>query len=238
MTMTEERPIAAPLTTSCDWYRYQARPKQIIPQDGAWHTFLIWTERAWGKNRTAAEWLVHAASAQPNTEWAFVARNASDVVNGMRNSESGLVALADSHRVSQQYDKHESILRLTNGASIVGISAAKPDRLRGYNLAGAFVDQLDDWKEQEETWHYGIMPSLRVGPNPRVVVTATFGPSSGSGLVAAPSGVVRHLVELARSDEELTPAERRYRMVTGFLWENEDNLSPVALQSMGYQVRG
>ena len=118
-----------------------ARAKQV-PPDGDWFIWFFLAGRGVGKSRSAAEWLVHSATHQDAAEWAVIARNAADVRKNCRDMTAGIVAVAERDRVLKQYNRHEEDIYLRNGAVIHAISADKPDRLRGFNLAGAWADEL------------------------------------------------------------------------------------------------
>lgn len=103
------------------------------------------------------------------------------------------------------------IITLRNGNMIRGISADTPERYRGPNLSGAWVDELGSFK-YEDAWHQ-MQFALRIGQHPRIYVTTT----------PRPTKLIRSL--FARDDGSV-------HVTTGSTRENEDNLSDSALAEM------
>lgn len=193
-----------------------------IPPVGDWFVLLYLMGRGWGKSRAAAEWIVHSASHQEPAEWAVIARNAADARKNARDLNAGVVVVADRANCLKQYNRHEEDVYLRNGAIIHFVSADKPDRLRGFNLAGAWADELCAWRFATDTWDYGLMPTLRVGEHPRVIVTTT----------PKPVPIIKRLVEEAKADEQLPLAKRSKIMLVGSTFDNAKNLSPNFITEM------
>lgn len=212
-----DRHPAGPEYASCR----HARAKQV-PPEGDWFIWFLLAGRGLGKSRAAAEWLVHSATHQEAAEWAVIARNAEGVRKNCRDMTAGIVAVAERDRVLKQYNRHEEDIYLRNGAIIHAISAEKPDRLRGFNLAGAWADELCTWRYPADTWDYGLMPALRAGKHPRVVVTTT------------PKAIplIKRLVEEAKAEESKPLAKRSRVITTGSTFENADNLAPNFIEEM------
>ena len=120
-----------------------------------------------------------------------------------------------------KYNRTLGDIYLTNKAIIHLISADKPDRLRGFNLAGAWCDELSSWR-YPDAWHLGLLPTLREQRvDPRVVVTTT----------PKPVTLLRSLVE---EDHELGSI-----IVTrGSTFDNADNLAPKFLEEMRSRYEG
>jgi hypothetical protein len=71
------------------------------------------------------------------------------------------------------YNPTAAQLRLTNGSKIWGYSADRPDRLRGSNLPGAWIDEMATMVHLKQLWSEALMLALRIGERPRVFVTTT-----------------------------------------------------------------
>ena len=65
---------------------------------------------------------------------------------------------------------------MANGAWALAFSADEPERLRGEQCEAAWCDELASWR-YDEAW-LQLMLGLRLGDNPRVVVTTTPRPTS------------------------------------------------------------
>lgn len=118
------------------WTRRHCRQNQR-PPDGDWFVWLLMSGRGFGKSRTAAEWLLREASRHPNTEWVVVAPTGMDVAKCFNDLNVGINSIAQPNLI-KKYNQTLHDAFLNNGAVIHGISADKPDRLRGFNLAGAW----------------------------------------------------------------------------------------------------
>ena len=195
---------------------------QQVPPVGDWFVWMLLAGRGLGKSRAAAEWLIDSALRERPAEWCVIARNAGDVRKNARDMTAGLVVIAERGGHLKQYNRHEEDIYLSNGAVIHCLSADKPDRLRGFNLAGAWVDELASWRYASDTWDYGLMPALRAGSHPRVVVTTT----------PKPVPLLKRLVEDARLEESKPLALRSKVITTGSTWDNAKNLAPNFIAEM------
>jgi phage terminase large subunit-like protein len=117
------------------------------------------------------------------------------------------------------YNASNAQLRLANGSRIWGYSADKPDRLRGSNLSGAWIDELCSMVHVQQLWAEALTPALRIGDRPRVFITTT----------PRPVPLLREL--LARDDGSVLT-------VRGSTWDNEANLSKTALEEMRIRHQG
>lgn len=68
-------------------------------------------------------------------------------------------------------------IRLKDGSKIKLFSATEPDRLRGPQSAADWYDELAAWRYGEDTLDNALM-GLRLGQNPRYVVTTTPRPTA------------------------------------------------------------
>lgn len=176
--------------------------------------------RGFGKSRAGAEWLADKARQHPSSEWAVVAPTAKDWRKCAEDPTSGLIAIlqGDLREDVAGYNRSLGKIRLKNGAIIHLESADKPDRLRGYNLWGAWTDEISSWRYRD-AWDAGLAPALRLGPHPQICATTT----------PKPVPLVRDLAE--RDDGSVT-------LTTGSTWDNADNLAPMALAELRKRYEG
>jgi phage terminase large subunit-like protein len=195
----------------------QARPEQI-PPPGDWGTALILAGRGFGKTRCGAEWIAEKAARTPDSEWAVVAPTWRDVQKVCFEGSSGLIkALLPGEFDSMNLSGLQ--LRLTNGARIYGYSADRPDRLRGSNLNGAWVDELASMPHADELLGEALSPALRIGDNPQLLITTT----------PRPLKVLRDLI--ARTDGSVV-------VIRGSMWDNAKNLSRKMLDDLRARYEG
>jgi phage terminase large subunit-like protein len=195
-----------------DW-RSWGRPTQISPA-GDWRTWLLLAGRGFGKTRTGAEWVRIQAEDKRAGRMALVGPTLAAVREVMIEGESGL--LANAHP-SFRPDFQSTRLRLEwpNGALAIGYSAEEPNTLRGPQHDAAWCDELAAWR-YGEAWD-NLLMGLRLGSDPRVVVTTT----------PKPSRLIRELVKDPHS------------VVTrGSTWDNQQNLPPAFLSTIITRYQG
>jgi phage terminase large subunit-like protein len=151
-----------------DWLE-RARPEQL-PPDREWQKWLYLGGRGAGKTRSGAEW-IRAQVEAGCQRVALVAATAADARDIMVLGESGILA------VSPPWNKPEPILsrrRLVwpNGAVAMLFSADEPERLRGHQHDAAWCDEVCAWRYARDAWEM-LTLGLRLGANPRVVITTT-----------------------------------------------------------------
>ncbi len=150
-----------------DW-PYWARDKQL-PPPGDWRTWLLLAGRGFGKTRSGAE-AVRAAVAAGRKRIALVAPTAADVRDVMVEGESGILSIGlPSER--PRYEPSKRRLTWPDGAVATTYSADEPERLRGPQHDFAWCDEIASWR-YPEAWDM-LMFGLRLGADPRVVVTTT-----------------------------------------------------------------
>lgn len=156
------------------WRCRHARAAQHPPAGDDWLIWVILAGRGWGKSRTGAEWLVDCARKRPKSTWAVVAPTRDDLRETCIEGESGLLVALDMARGDENYDKSNLRIRLGNGSMIRCLSAERPERARGPNLAGLWADELAIWR-YPHIWD-DLSPALRRG-KARAVVTTTPKPT-------------------------------------------------------------
>lgn len=148
---------------------FWARPNQVPPA-GEWRVWLVLAGRGFGKTRTGAELIRARVAARTVRRIALVAPTASDVRDVMVEGESGILAVSPPWQ-RPRYEPSKRRLTWRNGAIATLFSADEPERLRGPQHDAAWCDELASWRHPE-AWDM-LMFGLRLGTDPRVVVTTT-----------------------------------------------------------------
>jgi phage terminase large subunit-like protein len=146
----------------------QARNWQKEPP-GNWTMWLIIADRRLGKTRAGAEWVCKQVETGKRNFIALAGRDMAYVRNIMIEGESGILRCSSS-RFRPRYEPSKRHLIWPNGAIATIYAANEIDfRIRGTYHDGFLGDGIDTW--QESTWDL-LLQSLRLGNNPRGVVTA------------------------------------------------------------------
>ena len=202
-------------------WRDTARTNQLPPLGEDWLYWVIMAGRGFGKtfsgSNTLAEWAITHRG-----DYAVIAPTFGDARKICTEGPSGLIAaLGDD---LDNYNKSDYVLYLRNGSRIVLASADAPDRLRGYNLSGAWCDELASFGTgQKDLWDQSLMPALRIGRRPRMVITTTPRRSAV---------VLRELLARAKNGDPAVVVTR------GSTFENRANLSPAFLAEMENRYAG
>jgi phage terminase large subunit-like protein len=101
---------------------------------------------------------------------ALVAPTAADARDVMVEGESGIL-LIGLPQERPHYEPSKRRLTWPNGAIATTYSADEPERLRGPQHDAAWCDEIASWR-YPEAWDM-LMFGLRLGDDPRVVVTTT-----------------------------------------------------------------
>jgi len=171
----------------------KAHKFQLQPQ-GDWAIWLMLGGRGSGKTRTSAETVGWWAWEQPGTRWLVSAPTSADLRGTCYEGESGLLAVIPPKLV----DKYNSSLHeitLTNGSLIKGIPASEPERFRGGQWHGAWLDELAAWEYLQEAWDM-IQFAVRLGSHTRVICSTT----------PKPKPVVMDLIDRNGDDVVITTA--------------------------------
>jgi len=199
-----------------NWIGQLARPEQI-PDEGDWSIWLYLAGRGSGKTRSAAEWLAWNASRYPFTRWACVAPTFADARDTCAEGQSGLISVLRRYGTLENYNRSMGEIVLKNGSRIKLFSGDEPDRLRGPQFHGAWIDELAAFKYPDtfDQLQFG----LRLGEHPRLMITTTPRPIS----------LIRNLC--ARTDGSV-------RIVRGSTFDNAANLAPQALAQLQARYGG
>lgn len=217
-------------------WRSLARPKQLAPNDPmhhladengfacgcegldeSWNIWMFMAGRGCGKTWAGANWIIEQALKDPGSVWAVVAPTFRDVRVTCFEGPSGIRRQLEPGEEAQ-WRRNELRLDLVNGSILYGYSADQPERLRGSNLSGAWTDEMGSW-QYEETWYEGLVPALRIGAHPRVMVTST----------PRPTKLIRDLFGRRDGTVHRTSAST---------WENAKNLSAAALDELRRRYEG
>jgi phage terminase large subunit-like protein len=150
-----------------------ARPDQIPPENVEWNEMICLAGRGWGKTLTGMQWLGYEALRDPQALPSFViAPTLSDVRYTCFEGPTGLVTLLPKEAI-RDFNRSNLIITLDNGAVIRGFSAEEPERLRGPQCARAVLEEVAAWGSSDEATFDMFMMGLRLGPNPKFMVTTT-----------------------------------------------------------------
>jgi predicted phage terminase large subunit-like protein len=187
------------------------RKKHQIPPKGDWTVWLTLAGRGAGKTRTAAETLGAWAAEHANTRWLVSAPTHGDVRDVCFEGESGLLNVIPKPLLlpgSDAYSKTLMEIRFLNGSVIKGIGAEEPNRFRGPQFHGGWLDELAAWQYAEEGWDL-LMMSMRLGDHPRIIATTTPKPKKLIRRLVADKHTVVTRASTYDNIENLAPTIRR-----------------------------
>jgi len=185
-----------------------------LPPPGDWRVWLLLAGRGFGKTRTGAELVRTRVASRAARRIALVTPTAADARDVMVEGESGLLAIS-ARRDRPTYEPSKRRLTWPNGAVAMTYSADEPDRLRGPQHDFAWCDELAAWR-YPEAWDM-LMFSLRLGSDPRAVVTTT----------PRPTRLIKTLV-----------ADPKVVVTRGSTSQNRDNLAPAFLDQIVRRYEG
>ncbi|MBV9858741.1 MAG: DNA-packaging protein [Alphaproteobacteria bacterium] len=139
-----------------------------------WRVWLLLAGRGFGKTRTGAEAVRATVRSRVAGRLALVAPTEADARYVMVEGESGILAIAPPWD-RPVYEPSKRRLTWDNGAIATTFSADEPERLRGPQHDFAWCDELAAWR-YPAAWDM-LMFGLRLGDDPRAVVTTTPKPT-------------------------------------------------------------
>ena len=187
------------------WLSRDALKHQIEPAGDWWNIWLMLAGRGAGKTRAAAETLAYWAWEQPNTRWLVSAPTSGDLKSTCFEGESGLLKVIPEKLVAD-YNKALHEIRLLNGSLIKGIPASEPERFRGPQFHGGWLDELAAWDYLQEAWDM-IQFGIRLGKRTKLICSTT----------PKPKEVILGLIEREGDDVAITRAST---------YSNIKNLAP------------
>ena len=124
--------------------------------------------RGSGKTRAGSEWIADGIRNKTMQRVALIAATHHEARSIMIEGQSGLLA------VSEGAVYEPSLRRVTwpSGAIAHVLSADEPDSIRGHQFDGAWCDEFAKWSEPQDALDM-ILMALRLGDDPRMVITTT-----------------------------------------------------------------
>lgn len=199
-----------------DW-RLWARADQLW-EPGLEKTTFACTGRGWGKTRFGAETTHMVARLWPEIcqgRMTLIGRTAADVRDVMVQGESGILNTGQPD-FRPKYEPSKRLLTWPNGVTAVLRSGEEPSQIRGLNVGYAWCDEYAFWKYPQTCWD-NLMFALRIGANPKVIVTST----------PLPTAPVRDLYK-----------DPTTRVITGSTLDNRANLNPDTVRDMLRRYEG
>jgi len=192
------------------WQNQLARTEQL-PPEGEWSTWLYLAGRGAGKTRTAAEWLAYNAIREPGTRWAIVAPTYAAARDTCVEGESGILSVLRRYGALRNWNRSIGEIDLVNTSKIKLFSGDEPERLRGPQHHGAWVDELASFR-YSDSWDQ-LQFGLRLGTHPQTIVTTT----------PKPKALIKALTN--RQDGSVV-------ITRGSTFDNKANLAPAALAEL------
>jgi phage terminase large subunit-like protein len=180
-----------------DWrakWMMVAHAHQIVPTGIWWSVWLMLAGRGAGKTRTAAEEIGWMAWSKPNTRWLVAAPTSADLKGTCFEGDSGLISVIPPSLIAK-YNSSLHEIYLINGSLIKGIPASEPERFRGPQFHGGWLDELAAWEYLQESWDM-IQFCIRLGDRTMLICTTT----------PKPKPVVMDLIHREGDDVVLTKA--------------------------------
>ena len=143
-----------------------------MPPEGDWFCWLLRSGRGFGKTRTGAEWICERARDGPYHPIALIGETKADVRDTMIELGDSSILQVSPPWFMPSYEPSKRRLTWPNGMVAVAYSGDEPDQLRGPQHGTCWLDELAKFKYPKETWD-NMELGLRLGENPRVVVTTT-----------------------------------------------------------------
>jgi len=172
------------------------------PPPDPWSTWLFLGGRGAGKTFAGASWLARLAR-RPRT-LALVGPTFHDVREVMIEGPSGLQALSPLDD-RPRWEATRKRLVWPSGAVAYAVSAEDPDSLRGPQFHAAWADEFCAWPKPAETLAM-LRFGLRLGEDPRLVVTTTPRPIRALKTLIAEPGVAVTRAGTAANADNLAPA--------------------------------
>ena len=191
------------------WIREVKSNEKVCQFRSGWQTWVLLAGRGFGKTRVGAELAREMVETGQAKRIAVISPTASDARDVAVEGQSGLVPICPPWN-KPLYESTKRRVTWPNGAQASLFSAEEPERLRGPQFDFAWVDEIAgyDINTQQMTWDM-LQFCLRLGVNPRCVVTTT----------PKPTPLIQQLVKLARHPVN------KIIITTGSTYENRTNLA-------------
>lgn len=199
-----------------------------------WHIWMIFTGRGFGKTWTGSNWIVEQAIQNPGTYWAVIAASYKDLKNVcFENKKSGIAAVLERENKKEELDytfnRSEMKIKFSNGSEIIGFSTETEGAIRGYNLAGGWIDELCKIKGRrwwDEDLTFAARDKMSEGKHIRILITTT----------PEKTPLIRELYKSWRNPTK--PSDFGIHITQATIWENSDNLSEDALERYRDKFKG
>lgn len=189
-----------------------ARPNQLAPP-GNWNVWMILAGRGFGKTRSAAETIKKWVLRGIYKRIALIANTIQEARQVMVEGESGLLSISLNDKEEKpHFFPSRRLLAWPNGAIATLYGAENYEHLRGPQFDAAWIDEFAKFRYPKETFEQ-LSFSLRLGMNPKVILTTTPRP-------------IQFIKDLMARDDVVT--------VKGASLENIKNLSPTFLKQLEY----
>ena len=149
----------------------EAHNHQVEPAGNWYSIWLMLAGRGAGKTRAAAETLAWWAWEQPNTRWLVSAPTSGDLKGTCFEGDSGLMKVIPANLI-EKYNSSLHEIHLINGSFIKGIPASEPERFRGPQFHGGWLDELAAWEYLQESWDM-IQFGIRLGQRTKLICSTT-----------------------------------------------------------------
>lgn len=195
LTAEERHGVLAAFTEAelaeLEWHwPFWARPDQL-PPPSPWRTWLLLGGRGSGKTRSSAEWVRSEMESGRRRQMGIVAPTADSLRRICVEGPSGILSVSPN---PPQFEPSTRRIVYPGGGTIHLFSAEEPDRLRGPNLDGYWIDELTSMANASDVWDM-LQMALRI-PGPHgaapcgVVSTTPKMHALLKQIMAAPSTVI------------------------------------------------
>jgi phage terminase large subunit-like protein len=173
-------------------WTFWARPDQL-PPPLPWRTWLLLGGRGSGKTKSSSEWIRAEMTSGRRRQMGIVAPTADSLRGICVEGPSGLLSVGPPEE-RPQYEPSTRRVVYPNGGIARLFSAEEPDRLRGPNLDGFWVDELTSMDNAGAVWDM-LMMCVRI-PGPQghppcgVVSTTPKMHTTLRQIITAPTTVV------------------------------------------------
>jgi phage terminase large subunit-like protein len=179
------------------------RRDEQAPPKGDWRNWLLMGGRGSGKTRAGAEWVIELAQARPGLRIALVAETLGDAREVMIDGVSGIMRVAGRGK-RPVFEISRRRLLWRNGSVAQIFSSEDPESLRGPQFHYAWGDELAKWRNGEETFDM-LQFGLRLGADPRMLITTTPRPVAVLKRLMADPGTVTRRISTRSNLANLSP---------------------------------
>ena len=187
-----------------DW-KAKARPEQLAPEGDDWSIWLYLAGRGAGKTVAAAQHIRSVADSGQVKHIGLIGQTAAAIRDVMVLGPSGIMSIVPNFN-RPVYEASKACITWGNGVKLHLFSAEESERLRGPNLGYAWCDELCSFANLTDVWDM-LQMCMRVGKNPRTIITTT----------PKPSKLLKSLIAREGTDVTIT---------RGSTFDNRANLAP------------